>query len=255
MLSKKFNVYIEKLKKDKTKAIALMGSFARGDEKKYSDVDIVCFTDKKEEKEPIIKIIDDRYVVVSFVNEKEVNHSFTNPSQISAFIQGLQIAKILWDPNKYLEKLQEKAKKFKWNKAIQEKANRHVSKELVGWVEEALKAVQGAKHNDVGRMLSGLFGLSHGMLNILRIQKGVLLKGENTTFEQVTEKIKDNPKLVLLLNVVFCTREKLSLKEQTVAGLKCFLVVTDYLDNIIQKQDRIVIDYARGVIKKELKNL
>lgn len=252
MLPENVTKEIDRLKKKNYKAIALMGSFARGDELEYSDVDIDCFTGKQKSKEPIIRIIDQRYVVINFINDAEVKEAFTNPAVIIGLIPGLRTCKILWDQNKYLAKLQQKAKQFKWTQTIQQKANKHVSKEFVGWVEEAMKAVQGVKYNDIGRMLSGLFGLSHGMLNILKIQKGVLMTSENTTFLQIVDKIKGNTKLTELLYEVFAVKKKKTLKEQTVSGLRFFLAVADYLDKIIQKEDREVIEYAKTVIKKEL---
>ena len=87
MLDKCILKKIEELKKQDYNAIALMGSYARGDEKKYSDVDIVCFLkDNDTEKKAIINFIDNKYVVISFLNTKTVANIFSNPKEITEYL-------------------------------------------------------------------------------------------------------------------------------------------------------------------------
>ena len=49
MINKNILNKVEELKKNNYEAIALIGSYARGEEKKYSDIDIVCFLKENDE--------------------------------------------------------------------------------------------------------------------------------------------------------------------------------------------------------------
>ncbi|MCG8569786.1 MAG: nucleotidyltransferase domain-containing protein [Spirochaetes bacterium] len=251
MLDKCILKKIEELKKQDYNAIALMGSYARGDEKKYSDVDIVCFLkDNDTEKKAIINFIDNKYVVISFLNTKTVANIFSNPKEITEYLYGLKTAKILFDHNKYLNNLILKAKEFKWTNEIQKKANFIASKEMVGWIEEVQKAIQGLLINDIGRMLNGLHGLTFGIFNIIRIQKGILLYGENTFFEQIINYYKNDNDFYNLSKIAFGI-DKSTISERVIAGLKLYDRITTELFDIICPEDKNVIQF----IKNEISNI
>ena len=96
-----FNALVERFKNPETQAIALMGSFARGDAGQFSDVDLVRFT--KTGADAQTHTINNRLVVVSEVAPAAVNDWFTKPEVASECIKGVQLARSLWDPEAYFQ--------------------------------------------------------------------------------------------------------------------------------------------------------
>ena len=253
MINKNILNKVEELKKNNYEAIALMGSYARGEEKKYSDIDIVCFLKgNDDEKDPIINFIDNKYVVISFLNDKSVSNIFSNPKEITEYLYGIKTAKILYDKNKYLYNLIIKANKFNWTNDIQKKANNIVSKEFVGYLEEVQKAIQGLLINDIGRMLNGLHGLTFGIFNIIRIQKGIILQGENTFFNQIIDYYKKDNYFNDLSRIAFGI-DKSIISERVIAGLKLFDKVTTEFFSIICPEDKYIIKYIKNEINDIIK--
>lgn len=247
------NKKIEELKDENIQAIGLMGSYARGEGKKYSDVDIVCFLKSHAEgKESIIEMIDEKYFVTSYVHPNDVDEYFTCPEKATEYIQGLKKVKVLWEQNNYLRRLKERADNFHWNDTLQKQANEYASKQLVGWVEEVHKALQGLISNDNGRMLNGIFGLTYGLFNVIRVQKGIMLEGDNSFYDKVVGYYPPESKFKKLSATAFGLKGSTTFKERVVAGLLLFDEVTDDLIDILENENRDIIITVKKSIKNEL---
>lgn len=246
---------ISEIDKSDIEAIGLMGSYSRGEEKKYSDVDIVCILKKNaNRKSTYIEIIEGKYVVTSYVTIEEMEECFTEPESATENMLGLQQVKVLYDPNKIFIKLRQRAIEFQWTEELQQKANKIVSKRLVGWIEEVHKALQGLISNDVGRMLNGLYGLTYGMFNIVRVQKGILLNGENSFYNRIVEYHGISSNLARLGEKAFGINQNKGIKERVVSGLLLFDEVTEELMKVLREEDKLAITLAKQEIRRELEN-
>jgi len=145
-----------------------------------------------------------------------------------------------------------KANEFNWTSDIQKKANNIVSKEFVGYIEEVQKAIQGLLINDIGRMLNGLHGLTFGIFNIIRIQKGIILQGENTFFDQIIDYYKEDNYFNDLCRIAFGI-DKSTISERVIAGLKIFDKVTTELFSIICPEDKYMIKFIKNEINDIIK--
>lgn len=254
MLKKKIIERINKIDKKNIEAIALMGSYARNEAEKYSDIDIVCFVKniKDYNDKNQIELLMDKYLVISYVDIQEVESWFTEPEKAVSYIYGLRTAKPLWDPNGFLEKIQRRALNFIWDDAMQRKANQYASKELISWIEEVHKALQGLILNDNGRMLNGLHGLTFGLFRVITVQKGILLRSDNSFFEQVLEGFGEGSQFTKLARESFGIGCALNIRERVISGLKLFLIVIDMMMDKFNEQDKKMICLVREEIGNEL---
>ena len=229
-----------------------MGSYARNQAKKFSDIDIVCFLKENIETPNQMEIVDKTYIVISFCTPKDVETWFSNPEKVTEHISGLRSAKTIWDPQGFLDDLRKRAISFNWDNTLQIKANEYASKELVYWIEEVHKALSGLLLDDIGKMLNGLFGLTFGLFKVIRVQQGILLTSENSFFQQVIDHFGNESPLTIISKQAFGIDNTLGIRERVLAGLRLFDYITDMLIDILKEDDKKVILFVKDGIKREL---
>ena len=146
---------VERFRSPEVKAMALMGSFARGDAGRFSDVDLLRFVKEEAKDQPsaVSHMIDGRLVVVCDIAPQKIDSWFTKPEVATQIVVGLRDAQSLWDPDGYFAEIHRRAREFVWDASMQAKADAYASREMVGWAEEAHKGLEGLRTGDVGRML------------------------------------------------------------------------------------------------------
>ena len=180
------------------RALVLMGSYARGDSGWHSDVDLVRFTYGNVAELPGngSHLIGKQLVVVSQVCPDEVERAFTEPEVAVEMIAGLRNGRSLIDKSGFFTAIQQRAHDFQWSDALQAKANIWASQQMVGWIEEVHKGLEGLRRGDTGRLLNAKFGCSWGLTRVMCVQRGVLLTSDNQLVPQVTQAVGRRLKLV-----------------------------------------------------------
>ena len=185
-------------------AVALTGSYARGDAGRFSDVDLVRFyAEGVGNGGAETHFIDGFFIVVSDVRPAQVAEWFYKPDQASATIAGLRSARPLWDPQAFFTNIQYKARVFSWDAEMQARADAWASSQMVGWIEEAQKGLAGLRSSHEGRLLNARFGLSWGLVNVMRVQRGVLISGDNGTYPEVIQNIGPGSRWAALSRLAF----------------------------------------------------
>ena len=259
--------YLEAWKSGATVAFALLGSYSRDDAGPFSDVDVVRFVnDGKHDSEPQTFLIgggegtctdDDRapgrgavprqwLVVRSTITPSQVESWFTEPGQALGVIDGLRRGRVLWDPDDVFASIQQRARRFAWTQTHQEKADQLAGKELVGWIEEVHKGLEGLRRNDTGRLLNARFGLSWGLSWVMRVQKGVFTTSDNTFYDDVINAVGLESRWAWLLRRAFgatneCDGGFLSLREEVLAGLLLYCETFELLEEALPQEDRCLI--------------
>lgn len=243
------------------KAIVLMGSHARGDAGPYSDVDLVRFVDEQHQELAGVgsHLIDDTLVVVSNVAPPETETWFTRPDIAVKTIGGVRCAQILLDRDETFATLQARAQAFTWNENLQGQADRWASEQMVGWIEEMHKCLEGLHRDDVGRMLNGLFGGTFGLSQVLQVQRGVLLSGDNGFYAEVAAAIGVDSLWVQLRGIAFGVLEVAgrppSLRARVAAGLRLYVVTAELLGNALQPEHAPLIQQTVNLINEQLEDL
>lgn len=181
-------------------------------------------------------LIDGRLVVVSDIGPSHVESWFAQPDQALIYIPGVRIAQPLIDRDGVFATLQQRARSFVWDTAMQERANAWASEQMVGWIEEAHKGLEGLRRDDVGRMLSARHGLSWGLQRVMQTQRGVLLtSGDNSFWAETAATPGIDGDWLRLREEVFGV-VAVSLREQIIAGLRLYVLTAAMLENTIQPQ-------------------
>jgi hypothetical protein len=238
------------------RALVLMGSYARGDAGPFSDIDVVRFSDGTELPGAGSYLMDGHLVVVSNVTSGQVERWFSEPEVATDTIMGVRSAQALLDRDGYFAGVQTRAKAFVWDQPMQERANHLASAMLVGWIEEVHKGLAGLQRNDVGRLLNARHGLSWGLSRVMKVQRGVLMSGDNAFYEELTQAMGQQSEWVHLLRTAFGIESEEgkapTLSEQVRAGLRLYILTAELLAPVLQAEDSLLITHTIQLIQKVL---
>ena len=185
-LSEEFlNALVAELDNDDIVGVILGGSYARGEARPYSDVDIACFV-RDSVKLPLKRYFyrDGRLVSVAATNATDVRNRLTNPERAILFTAGRR--RILLDKDGSIAQLMQEVDTFSWQ-PLQAEANSHVSFNLLLTVELAHKVLNELLSGDELALSYATARLFSWLTQIVAIQRGVLVKSDTTYYRQVEE--------------------------------------------------------------------
>lgn len=228
-------------------AVVLMGSYARGDPGPHSDVDVVRLLDGSVATAPGAGsyLIAGHLVVVSDVTPADAEAWFTRPEVAVKVIAGLRHAQPLLDRDDRFAAVQRRAHAFTWDAAMQRRADRWASEQMVGWAEEAHKGLEGLRRGDVGRLLNARHGMTWGLSRVMQVQRGILESGDNVFYEETAHALGPDSEWVRLRALAFGigANDVLAhaLAEQVRAGLRLYVLTAAMLDAVIAAEHRPLV--------------
>ena len=233
------------------RALAVMGSQARGDAGMFSDIDLVRFTadSAPELSDDGTHVVENQLVVASTVTEQQLREWFEQPQLAVMFIAGLRSARALLDRDGFLAGWQERARRFVWDGAMKRRADRWVSTQLVGWAEEVHKGLEGLRRGgDVGRLLNARHGCSFGLAQVVQVHLGLLVDGDNGFYDALESTLGSESSWVRLRATAFGVQDDTgrgpTLPEQVWAGLQLYVETVRLVDSVIQPEHRAVIEHT-----------
>ncbi|MBT3342649.1 MAG: nucleotidyltransferase domain-containing protein [Gemmatimonadetes bacterium] len=247
-----FHSLADRFRSPETRATALMGSWARGDADDYSDIDLALFESNQAENcDGQTHVVDGKLVVVSFLSPERIEAIFLAPELASESMRGLQTFRPLWDPEGYLDELQSRARDFVWDTTMQSKADKWASNALVGWAEEAHKGLGGLVSSHTGKLINARHGLSWGLMNVMCIQRGILISSDNSQYRDVVESLGKDSEWARLSEDVFGLTG-LDLPSQVRAGLRLYSLTVAMLQGSIDPKCADVINDTVTLIRAAL---
>ncbi len=237
------------------RAVLLMGSHARGDAGEFSDIDLRLLLRAGAALSGLAShLVDGLLVTVSGTSPDEVEEWFTNPAISVTAIQGVRDGRILYDPDGLCAQVQQRARAYVRDAATQARANAWVSAEMVGWIEEAYKGLEGLRRHDIGRMLNARHGFSWGLSRVAQVYLGILMRSDNGIQAELTEHV--SPGWATLRDAAFgiCKPDgsPIALEDQIVGGLTLYVETARMVDNAILPEHRAMVDHVVTAISREL---
>ncbi|HML02283.1 MAG TPA: nucleotidyltransferase domain-containing protein [Candidatus Bathyarchaeia archaeon] len=169
-------------------AVVLMGSFARGDARVESDLDIHAIGKgaryRLERRQGFL-------VSISWSTSKRERHAFKDPSKAGKIVPAWRNAAILNDPTGIAKAIKQEAIDWKWD-SLGKRAERWVAEELTGWAEEVHRLVGNLRfeHLSVAAVQRSLLAIS--MARILAVHHQMLYDTENQLWDIVSKKMGKN---------------------------------------------------------------
>jgi hypothetical protein len=237
-----------------SEALAITGSYARGDAHAFSDIDLLCFVAVSpglERERYHLEYLNGRLVSISAVTFEEKYNQISRPETAIYAVPGLRQCLPLWDPQKKLQQLKEAAQNFNWA-PLQPAADRYASEELMGFAEEVHKILGALDRRDESSASYALLGLVSGLSRAVAVQKGLMIETENGFFDQVQAAAGAQSPWTRAFRLaagleypstgmpLFASRAK--------AGLDLYVKTADLLSASIQTADRPVIETTLALI-------
>lgn len=162
--------------------ISVVGSYSRGVQNKYSDVDLDIFVETLPEDFYTLRIFDGKLVSLKYVLLQDELDSLTKPERAVWSVPGLQNMRILLDEHDELAKLQQQAFDFNWLD-LQPAANDFAAEELMGCAEETHKIMGGLSHEKESKVMYASWGLFKNLVFAVIVQAGLMIESENLYFD------------------------------------------------------------------------
>jgi hypothetical protein len=180
---------VARLDDENTIGVTMAGSFARGEGRPYSDVDLQRYVRQmpvKASETYYLRFIDGYLVSIKTTTLEDEYASLRIPQQAIWTIPGLRQLCILLDKDGSIAALKEFAVKTTWG-PLQTAADAYASWNLSGCAEEIHKILGGLAQRDESKTLYAIWGLTRELANTLLVQRGILIHTENAYIDLAQE--------------------------------------------------------------------
>jgi hypothetical protein len=232
--------------------VCIVGSYARGQEAQYSDVDVDIFVSKQPENpydRYTLRYWDDKLISLKYTLLEEERSALTNPRRAIWAVPGLRGMKILLDKDNSLAALQKDAFDFDWS-PLQPAADEFAAEEIIGNAEEVHKILNGLARGHESTVLYATWGLVKNMLEAVAVQRGLLIVSENRYFDLLQESVGRDSKWTSAFRTAWGL-DPASSQYQTrgAAALRLYHLSAAMFEALIPEKHRAVVDHTLQTIK------
>ena len=170
-------------------ALALAGSYARGEATRWSDVDIIRYAmdlPADDEGRYTLAIRGGRLISLATTTIAAKQAEMAQPEEAIFVVPGLRQARILHDPTGALAALHQRARDFTWE-PLRAAAASHASETVMGQAEEAHKLLGALSRHDDSAAIYATRGAVKGLTRAVAVGRGVLIESENSYYRQTQQ--------------------------------------------------------------------
>lgn len=233
--------------------VGIVGSYARKQESKYSDVDFDIFVSKLPQHpydRYTLRYWDGKLVSLKYTLLDEERAALRNPRRAIWVVPGLQGMKILLDKGGALALLQQAALDFDWT-PLQPAADEFAAQEIMGNAEEVHKILSGLARGHESTVLYAVWGLVQNMLEAVAVQKGLLIASENRYFDLLQEAVGRDSKWTRAFRTAWGLDSGASqYQSRGVAALTLYRLTAALFAELIPEKQREVVDKTLQLIKE-----
>lgn len=244
---------LEKIDSPDVIGVGIVGSYARGQESKYSDVDFDIYVSKLPENEYdryTLRHWDNKLVSLKYALLDDELAAFTNPRRAIWAVPGLSRMKIVLDKDGSLAELQKLAQKFDWS-LLQPAADKFAAEEVMGCAEEVHKILNGLARGHESTVLYATWGLVKCMLEAVAVQRGLMIVSENRYFELIQDSVGRDTKWVSVFRTAWGLDSTSSqYQSRGAAALTLYRLTAAMFDGLLSEKHRDVVKYTLRLIKE-----
>jgi len=244
---------LEKIDSPDVIGAGIVGSYARGQESKYSDVDVDIYVSKLPEKEYdryTLRYWEDKLVSLKYALLNDELSALTDPRRAIWSVPGLSGMKIILDKDGSLAALQKSAQEFDWT-PLQSSADEFAAEAVMGCAEEVHKILNGLARSHESTVLYATWGLVKNMLEAVAVHRGVLIVSENRYFDLIQETAGRDTKWVSALRSAWGLDSTSSqYQSRGAAALVLYRLSAAMFDDLIPDKHRDVVKNTLRLIKE-----
>jgi hypothetical protein len=244
---------LEKIASPDIIGVGIVGSYARGQESKYSDVDFDIFVSKLPEDEYdryTLRHWDGKLVSLKYTLLDDELAALAQPRRAIWAVPGLSGMKIVLDKDGSLNELQKMAQKFEWS-LMQSAADEFAAEMVMGNAEEVHKILSGLDRKHESTVLYATWGLVKGMLEAVAVQRGIMIVSENRYFDLIQESVGRDTKWVSAFRTAWGLDSTSSqYQSRGAAALTLYRLTAAMFDGFIFEKHRAVVDHTMRLIKE-----
>jgi predicted nucleotidyltransferase len=244
---------LEKIDTPDVIGVALLGSYARGQESKYSDVDLDIYVNKLPENpydRYTLRAWDDHLVSLKYTQIDDERAALTNPRRAIWAVPGLCGMKILLDRDGWMTALQKAAEDFDWS-TLQPLADEFAAEMVMGNAEEVHKIINGLGRGHESMVLYATWGLVKSMLEAVAVQRGIMIVSENRYFDLILGSMGNDSAWTRAFRTAWGLDEVDSqYRARGVSALELYRLTAELFDEFIPAKHREVVNKSLQLIKE-----
>lgn len=233
--------------------IGIVGSHARGQESKYSDVDFDIFVSKLPKDEfdrYTLRYWDDKLISLKYTLLKDERAALKDPSRAIWAVPGLTGMKIVLDKNGSLAKLQQAAREFDFS-ALQTAADEYAAEQVMHCAEEVHKVLNGLARGHESTVLYSVWGLVKHLPGAVMVQRGLMMTSENQFFDLIQDSVGRDSKWTRAFRTAWGLDPNASqYQSRGAAALTLYRLTAAMLDELIPEEHRTVVSRTLQLIKE-----
>jgi Nucleotidyltransferase domain len=182
---------LEKIDSPAVMGVGIVGSYAREQASRYSDVDLDIFVSKlpgDAYDRYTLRYWDGKLVSLKYTLLDDERMALTDPRRAIWAVPGLHGMKILLDKDGSMSALQQAARQFDWS-PLQPAADEFAAEEVTGSAEEVHKILNGLAREHESTVLYASWGLVKNMLEAVVVQRGIMIISENRYFDLIQDSV------------------------------------------------------------------
>jgi hypothetical protein len=244
---------LEKIDSPDVVGVGIVGSYARGQETKYSDVDVDIYVSKMPENpydRYTLRYWDGKLVSLKYTLLEDELEALSNPRRAIWTVPGLQGMKIVLDKDGSVAELQKMAQKFDLS-LLQSAADEFAAEEIMGNAEEVHKILNGLARGHESTVLYATWGLVKNMLEAVAVQRGIMIVSENRYFDLIQDSVGHDTKWVSAFRTAWGLDYASSqYQSRGTAALKLYRLTAAMFDGLIPEKHRDVVKHTLKLIKE-----
>lgn len=233
--------------------MGIVGSYARGQEGRFSDVDVDIFVSRQPENpydRYTLRYWEDKLVSLKYTLLEDERAALSDPRRAIWAVPGLRGMRILLDKDGSLAALQKAAQEFDGS-LLQSAADEFAAEEIMGSAEEVHKILNGLARGHESTVLYATWGLVKNMLEAIAVQRGILIVSENRYFDLIQDAVGRASKWTGAFRTAWGL-DSTSSQYQTrgVAALRLYCLSAAMFDELIPEKHRDVVENTLLLIKE-----
>jgi predicted nucleotidyltransferase len=233
--------------------VGIVGSYARRQESKYSDVDLDIYVinlPKNPYDRYTLRYWDNKLVSLKLTWLDDERSALTDPRRAIWAVPGLRGMRILLDKDSSISALQKAAQEFEWS-PLRSAADEYAAEQIMGNAEEVHKILNGLARAHESTVLYASWGLVKNMLEAVAVQRGIMIMSENRYFDLIQDSMGRDSEWTRAFRTAWGLDPNGSqYPRRGAAALTLYCLSAAMFDTLIPDKHRDVVNNALHLIKE-----